>query len=107
MGMRSNCWIEARLEYWARKRRWRRDPDNAPRPYLMKRPSFASPHVEHWLVGTYDPEVDAVRPSSFKPESPRASLRWWQLPRVLFFRGKWVRGDTQHADLEDGTKGHP
>lgn len=104
MAFRSNCWIEARIEYWVRKRRWRRDRKNNPRPYLMKRPSFPSDHVEHWLIGSYDEEIDAVRVSSFKPEAPRHKLRWWQLPLVLCFRGRWVRGDSQYVDLDE-TKG--
>ena len=39
-----------------------------------------------------------------KPEAPRENLRWWQLPLVLCFRGRWVRGDSQYADLGE-TKG--
>lgn len=54
------------------------------------------------MVGTYDQTIDAVRVSSFKPDDPKPSLRWWQFPMVLFFSGSWVRGDSQHADLDEG-----
>jgi hypothetical protein len=88
--MRSNCWLEARLEYRRRVRAWRRD-QSLPLPYWIRRPSLASRWLPHWLVGSGRPDGD-IHPSSFKPESPQR-LRWWQLPVAFLFRGRWVSGD--------------
>ena len=100
----SNCYIEARIEYWVRKRRWRRDPSQ-PMPYRVSRPSHASRWISHHFVGTYDESLDAVRISSFKPERPRKKLSLWQLPVAILFRGRWVRGEfpmTIPFDKDDG-----
>lgn len=97
--MRSNCYREARREYSRRLAEWLADPDPDRVPYFLARPSFRAP-VDHYLVGTLDRSIDAVRVESFSPVEPITRERWWQLP--LEFHGRWVHGDAAHAAHIDG-----
>lgn len=95
----SNCWLAARIEYERRCWRWRRDPINNPVPYMWRRPCFvARGVVDHHGVGRLDEQLDAVLPSSFGPDPPDTRpLRWWQVPLVVVFRGRWSSGEARRA----------
>lgn len=97
--MLSNCYREARREYERRLAAWLADPDPDRVPYFLERPSFAAP-VDHYLVGTLDRTLDAVRVESFSPVDAVRRERWWNLP--LSFRGRWVHGDAAQVAHLDG-----
>ena len=68
-------------------------------PYLCKRPSRRDPRwLDHHLVGSNDPEADAIRVQSYKPVT-ETDEPWWLAWRHFFFRGKLTRGDTHYGDL--------
>lgn len=90
--MLSNCIVEAAREFWRMHRAWRAEGrPSGGEPYIWIRSSrLAGDWVPHVGIGHKDGARWVMR--SFKPDNPNP-LRWWQLPRVMFFVGRWVEGD--------------
>jgi hypothetical protein len=97
---RLNCWIWARLEYWRRRRQWiRAGRPRGREPYLVKRPSRRDPRwLDHYLVGEHDPDIDAVRVTSYKP-LVETDEPWWRFWRHCVFCGRVEDGDTHRGEL--------
>lgn len=109
--MRSNCWLWARRELSRREREWRdRGSPAGMEPYLISRPTRLrgrdwladqiAKRVRHYLVGWRDLQTGALLTMSYGPADRRYLLHWWEMPRVVLFRGIVTQGDSLHTRPE-------
>lgn len=89
---KSNCVAQAWREYLRLRRKWAKNGRvKGEEPYVWLRSSRLTPGwvlhvgVEYW-------DGSAWMKRSFRPLDV-TPLRWWQLWRVLSFKGEWVDGD--------------